>query len=205
VSAAEIPSLADELDVVLAPEGAPSDDDLAAYAYDLDGTDEVAERVARWHAEDAGAADWVARKAQRAARSIDDLQAQRDRLVVQADAWLDRERKRHDATIRWAEGLLQRWLLDEIAADTSKRPKKSRSLPCGVGVKLTGGGQRLVVDDEPALVEWLTSEEPAAVEFVAKYSKTTVKGLVTGDGLAVPGVHIEDTPPSFRCDLGGAS
>ena len=154
-----------------------------------------------WVPDDIDKADWLARKAKRAQESIAELAEQRERLIARTEAWFAEERARHDQTLAWASGLLEVWLRSEIAADDSKRPRKSRSLPCGVTVKVTGGGESLTVEDEPALVEWLKAESPDAVEFVAKYSKADVKRLLTKDGLKVPGVSLVRGEDGFKVEV----
>ena len=160
--------------------------------YDLD---------AAWTPDSIDKANWLARKVKRAQQSIADLAEQRDLEIARTEAWFVEERARHDQTVAWASGLLEVWLRTEIAADDSKRPRKSRSLPCGVTVKVTTGGESLTVDDEPALVEWLKAESPEVVEFVAKYSKADVKRLLTKDGLKVPGVSLVRGEDGFKVEV----
>jgi hypothetical protein len=181
------PNLEDELVDLLAPEGVTHD--------------------GAWEPDDAAAADWVARKGQRAAAALADLQAQRDAIVARTDAWLERERSRHDRTIAWAEDLLGRWLAREIAADDSKKPRKSRNLPSGVTVKRTAGRPRLVVEDHDALVEWLTSNEDTSglVEPVWEFDANRVKALVLEDGVALKGAHVETGDDSYKVVFGGAA
>ena len=177
MSAAESPDLTDELVGVLAPEGAPSDAELSA------ATDPAAGEHP-WRPTDLASADWVGRKAAKAHEAIVELQEQRDRIVAQADAWLDRERRRHDRTLEWAETVLRNWLDAEIAADDSKKPRKSRELPSGVTVKRISGRPSLAVDDEAALVDWLKDHRPDLVEAQVKWvwSKTDVRKLAGDDG-----------------------
>lgn len=205
MSALEQPDhLDDALIDALTPVDAPSDDDIErAQHTPTDDTDEASQdRVQWWTPTDADAADWVARKAQKAHRQVVRLQEQRDRLVAQADAWLERERARHDRTIEWAEAMLRLWLDTEIDSDDSKKPRKSRDLPCGVTVKRTPGGKSLVVEDEDALIQWLDDNYPECLNHTPR--KGDVKKLLAGDGLAVPGVTLEQSPDGFKLDLGGA-
>ena len=95
-----------------------------------------------------------------------------------------RERRRHDRTLEWAETVLRNWLDAEIAADDSKKPRKSRELPSGVTVKRISGRPSLAVDDEAALVDWLKDHRPDLVEAQVKWvwSKTDVRKLAGDDG-----------------------
>lgn len=235
MAAAELPDLDEHLVDVLTPEGAPSDEDIAtATVGDVDEGpgNEAAERVARWTPSDAGAADWAARKAQRAATAISDLRAQRDRIVAQADAWLAHERKRHDATVAWAESMLEVWLRAEIDGDDSKRPRKSRELPCGVTVKQVPGRPRVEVDDAAEFIAWaqdnglgdvlLRTRDPdpdkqaikeaatdvltvvrAGGEDVLDWSRRDDGSLVADTGEVVPGVRVPTGADSYKVETGG--
>jgi len=206
MSANELPDLDADLVDLLAPEGAPTEEAVDYY----DGSDEWRQQ-APWEPDDATAADWVARRAKRAQVQVDSLVEQRDRLVAQADAWLDRERRRHDRTLKWAEDVLGRWLAREIAADTSKKPRKSRDLPSGVRVKQTGGRPKVVLTDLEAFVAWAAENEEGLLrrpdpepnkQALAKLAERD-GDLVTPDGLVVPGVVSERSPDSYSLDLGG--
>lgn len=144
-----------------------------------------------WQIEDESAADWAARKIKTAREQIAAKRAERDRVVAAADEWLTRETKALEDTATFFEGKLCDWLRREIDADP--KGKASRNLPSGVTVKRTPARESLQVDDEQELVRFLAENEDTAdlVEFVPKYSKGEVKKLVTGLGLAVPGVHVE--------------
>ena len=182
--------LADHLAAVLAPEDAPQDDEIAG------------DNVGPFVPTDLGAADWVARKATRATATIRDLQTQRDAIVNQADDWLAHERARHDRTVAWAAGVLEVWLRNEIAGDDSSKPRKSRTLPSGVTVKVTAGRESLVVDDEALLIGWALNEEPHLVKYSPKLAE--IRAALTGDGLAVPGVSLVRGPDGFKLTVGGA-
>ena len=183
MSAQMLTDLDDELIEQLAPHDAPDDDTIQAWDTDLDGATE-AEHVLAWRPTDVGAADWVARKAVRAKDAVASLQAQRDRIVQQADAWLAHERARHDRTQAWAEQMLAVWLTAEIEQDDSKKPKKSRSLPAGVTVKQTAGRGSLEVADPDLMAEWLKTHRPDLVEEQIRFvwSKADAKKLADADG-----------------------
>lgn len=191
-------SIDEYLDEALAPEDAPSPDVIRGYMAAMQSppdSEERAEAESRppWRIDSEGAADWAARKIQRAARILQDKQDQYDRQQAALDQWLESEARELQSDIDFFEGMLGDWLRREIAADDSKKPKVSRKLPCGATVKRTPAGESLQVDDEEALVAFLAGQEDTAelVEFVPKYSKADVKRLVTRDGVKVPGVHIE--------------
>lgn len=185
-------SLDDHLAAALRPQGAP---------------DDWALEDSPWEPDDEGAADWTARKLLAAKQTLADKQRQRDMLVEQADRWLAAQRKPLDDTVAWAERLLGVWLTREIAADESKKPKKSRALPSGVTVKQIAGRETLQVDDETAFLDWAKANAPELVseQVVWKWSKADVKttfeaapaddlgraALVNPDGEPVPGVHVE--------------
>ena len=188
-------NLADHLLDTLQPYGAPSDDDIAALAADVT-------LVRSYVPSDLASADWVGRKAKRAVDAIAALQAQRDAIVGQADTWLAQERTRHDQTVQWATGVLEIYLRIEIAADDSKKPRKSRELPSGVTVKLTSGRQSLVVDDEDTLIAWALDNEPQLVKYSPKLAD--IKAALTADGLAVPGVSLVRGEDGFKLTVGGA-
>lgn len=182
-------ALADWLDDKLAPEDAP------------EGPDE------QWRVTDEASADWAARKIQRYARERDAKQAEYDRIVDAATAWLQTETAELDRQIGFFESKLGAWLKQLIEEDPDG--KKSRRLPCGATVKRTGGNKSLTVQDERALVDWLKDNHPELVEseVVFKWSKTDVKKtftvpddggpLVTEDGEKVPGAAIEVGPYNF--------
>ena len=199
--------LGDVLIDAMEPDGAPSEQDILDLA---DDAPVVSDRLF-WRPESGDEADWVARKAKRARGELDELQAQHDRLVAVAGAWLAHERKRPDATIEWASQMLELWLRNQIAEDDSKKPKKSRSLPAGVTVKLVSGRRRVQIDDPDAFVEWaeVNADDLLNVKVTADKSKLAkLEGdsqLVTADGEVVPGVSAEVGPDSVKVDLGGAS
>lgn len=175
------------------------------------------DRDGPWQIGDESTADWAARKIQRAHRQIAAKQAERDRIVAAADDWLERETKTLTDDALFFEGKLQDWLRREIDADPDGR--KSRRLPCGATVKRTGGAPSLVVDDEQALVEWLTARDATAglVEFVPNIDKAGLKKLrrdddrlawvdeSTGDIVEVDGARIERGPWAYKVETGGGS
>lgn len=187
-------SLDEFLDAELRPEGAPDEWQV--------GSDHP------WRVEDEAAADWAARKVQRARQAIASKQAEYDRVVAAARDWLDRETKTLEDDATFFEGKLADWLRREIDADPDG--KVSRRLPSGVTVKRTGGAASLVVDDEKQLAEWLAERLPTAVEFVAKVDRAAVKKLRrdddrltvvdvdTGELLEAPGARIERGDYGFK-------
>lgn len=200
--------LDEHLETVLAPEGAPSDQDIIEAAEGVPWADEP------WRPEDESAADWVARKALRAAQTLAAKQAQRDRLVAQADAWLASERKRLDSTIAWAEGLLADWLAGEIDADP--KGKKSRELPCGVVVKRTAGRTTTEIVDLEAFKDW--AEGNGHVELLRIKVEPDKRELnkLPGDpedgfvvdpesGERIPGLGRTVSPDSYRLDIPGGA
>ena len=166
-----------------------------------DYLDETLAPADRWQVTDLASADWAARKVQQARAKQAELQAERDRVVAAADEWLARESKTLEDDASFFADRLAEWLASEI--DQDPKGKASRALPCGAVVKRTPARESLVVDDELALVEWLRSQSDSRdlVEFVPKYSKAAVKKLVTGDGLAVPGVRIEPGTHGWKVDV----
>jgi len=202
-----------ELTDALAPDGAPSDVDIANYlrAADIDaGHEQTAKPPFR--VTDLASADWAGRKIRAAQARIDEAKDYRAKVLAQLDAHVEREEARDLPTIQYMESLLGDWLRDEIAADDSKKPKVSRDLPCGVKVKRTGGTASLEVDDADALVDWLKDHRPGLVtsETVWNWSKNDVKKLAddtdriavldeeSGELSEVTGARIVRKPYEYR-------
>lgn len=215
-------ALEEFLEDELAPEGAPSEEDL----YQTHpGGKIVPTDTHPWEVEDESAADWAGRKAQRARRLIAEKRAEHERIVAKADAWLERETSRLESEAAFFEGKLGDWLAREIAKDP--KGKKSRDLPCGVTVKRTGGSPSLVVDDEDALLQWLKDFRPDLVDskIVWEWSKADVKklrqdddrlalvdevvdestGEVVREVAEVKGARIERGPYSFKVVVDGGA
>lgn len=198
MSAAE---LDEQLVDALAPDDAPDDEEIAAHQEDPD-THRLPFAV-----RDLGSADWAGRKIRKAQAKINEAQRWRDRVVAEADAHLEREKARHEPTIEFFELHLKDWLRREIEADTSKKPRASRDLPCGITVKRTPPGKSLVVEDEDALVDFLTTSKDAEGIATPKweYSKTDVKNLIIKQGIAVKGARVETGEPGYKVTVGGGS
>lgn len=154
-----------------------------------------------WTIDNDHEADWAGRKVRDARHRLNELQAQRDRIVAETDAWLQRESKPLNDDIEFFEGRLADWLRRELEADPDG--KKTRTLPCGVTVKRTAARVSLEVTDEKALVEWLTANAEVAegvLDWQPKYSKNDIKKLITDDGLAVPGVALVEGEHGWKVD-----
>jgi hypothetical protein len=192
VSAEQLPDLDEFLTDALAPDTAISD---------------------VWTPTSEGEADWAARKILRARQTIAAKRAEAQRIIDETQRWLDKVTAEHERTATFLESRLAAWLTAEIAADESKKPRKSRELPCGAVVRQTAGRASLVVDDETAFVDWAVDHAPHLVssEVVWSWSKADVKKafdatkpddlgmsrLVT-DGEPVPGVHVETSPDAVK-------
>lgn len=180
--------LDEQLTDALAPSDAPSDDELSAYYESLEDPDPEGELhplpKPPFTVDGLGSADWAGRKIKRAQAAVDEAKAWRDRIVAEADAALARERERHEPTVTFFETLLADWLRREIEADTSKKPRASRDLPCGLTVKRISGKPSLEVEDADALVDWLKDHRPDLVssEVVWNWSKNDVKKLADDEG-----------------------
>lgn len=182
----------------------PYDDDLLD-ALAPDGAPVEADDDTPWQVTDLGSADWASRKARQARRKIAEAKAERDRIVAAADEWLERQTREHARAAEWFEGRLIEWLRRELEDDP--KGKKSRELPSGAVVKRTSGRERLVVEDERAVGEWLSSQEDThdLVEWVPKFSRSEVKKLVLSTGEVPPGARLERGEDSYKVELGGAS
>ena len=188
----------------LAPDDAPTEDEIREYA-DLATPDPEGHTrepddhpVRRFEVRDLASADWAGRKIRQAQSKIDEARDYRAKVIAQLDAHVAREEARHAPTIEFFEHHLTQWLRRELDADP--KGKKSRDLPCGLTVRKTAGRPRLVVDDHEALVDFLTSSEETheLVEAVWKYDANEVKRLVTRDGLALKGAHVETGEDSYK-------
>lgn len=214
-----------ELDVMLtdalAPPDAPSDDEIRAWAESHEYVDPEGNAATPvqlpFSVDSIGSADWAGRKIQQAKRRVAEVRAWRDRIVAEADAAVAREQARQQPTVEFFEAHLAAWLRREIEADTSKRPRKSRDLPCGVRVRQTPGGKSLAVDDADALVDWLQTYRPDLVgepQVVYPWSKTDVKKIADDDGRIVvvdpesgeiveAPARVETSPSRVIVDVGG--
>lgn len=204
-AAPTITELDDELLDALAPPDAPSDDEVRDYLEALSYVDPEGHTpptpTLPFAVRDLGSADWAGRKVAQAQAKVDEVRAWRDRVVAEADAAVAREEARQRPTVEFFEWHLTDWLRREIEADTSKKPRKSRDLPCGVTVKRTPGGKTLVYTDEAALVEWLDANYPECLNVSPR--KAEVKTLLTKDGVKVPHVVIEESPDGYSVVVGG--
>lgn len=172
-----------------------------------------------WIPDSVQAADWVARKARRARQEIDEVEANYQAQLAYLNAYRADGKRPHERTLVWAEQVLELWLRGEIDRDDSKKPRKSRVLPSGVKVGLTGGQPRLEVENEPAFVDWLKTYRPELVtaEIQWKWDKRDVTSKVrddkdrlvaadpeTGEVVEAPGARIVRRQ-NVNVDTGGDS
>ena len=185
----------------LAPDDAPTDDEIRGYIDALSDTDEdvrehAEKRPPPFEVRDLASADWAGRKIRQAQSKIDEARDYRAKVIAELDAHVAREEARHTPTIEFFEHHLTQWLRRELEADP--KGKKSRDLPCGLTVKRTAGKPSLVVEDEEALVEWLRDGHPDLVEFVPKYDKGDLKKAFLETGEAMKGARVETGEDSYK-------
>lgn len=215
-------ALDDELTDALAPADAPDDGTILAAVADAAAGAEPAPMP--WQVDSIGAADWAARKIRRALREIDAIEDYRAQVIAQLDEAVAAERARQEPVIEFFESRLYDWLDREIASDESKRPRKSRTLPCGLTVKRTAGREVVEVEDQDAFVAWasstghdfllrppkapqpdkaalakaawqeLTATTGAGVEVEVSWQRDDDGRLMTPDGEVVPGVRAVANP-----------
>ncbi len=166
-----------------------------------------------WQIRSSEEADWAGRKLQQIYAECDEAKQQWARVVDQATDWLVGITDPLDRDIEFFEGHLSAWLEREIEADDSKKPRQSRSLPCGVTVKRTKGRERVDVFDEDAFVAWaLDTDHTDLIKTKHAPSKVDIAGLtqhdgqfITEDGEIVPGVTVVTGEDRYTVDVGGTS
>ncbi len=164
-----------------------------------------------WRITDIQSANWAAMKVRKARAAKAAAKAEFEGFVDAARYWLDECSKEYDRDIAFFEGHLQAWLEREIAADDSKRPKQSRSLPCGVTVKRTAGRERVDVFAEDDFIQWaIDTGRTDLIKTKHTPSKVDIAGLtqhdgqfVTEDGEIVPGVTVVRGEDRYSVDVGG--
>ena len=166
-----------------------ADPEREVFAHDVAEVEVSAEAAAQ-HYDDPGhwCAPWLAEQM----AIIDDG-------IVRRKAWLDRELKRIE---RKREYLLWKWgpiAQNEVFQQT--RGKKSRSIdtPSGrVGFRKSGGGEKVVVDDEELAIRHAADKCPDAIKVTRKLLVSELKALPE----PLPGTHKETTPKRDRFFVG---
>lgn len=163
-----------------------------------------------WQIRSAEEADWAGRKLQQLYAKKNDVIQQGNRLIREAQAWMQAECAPIEQDISFFEGQLQAWLQREIEADDSTKPRQSRSLPCGVTVKRIAGRERVDVFDEDAFVQWaLETEHSDLVRTITVPDKNGIKAFanidgqfITEDGEILPGVTVVRGEDRYRVEMG---
>ena len=112
--------------------------------------------------------------------------------ALRVKGWADAENRRarrEEAFFLKRFGIeLDAWLTQELAARQSRQ--KSINLPAGrVGRRKVA--DKLVIDDEQALLDWARVHLPEAVKAVETFRKSAVNDLFLTTGELPPGVQIE--------------
>lgn len=172
---------------------------------DLEAVNEQAETADSVAAETAAEAELAALVPQRFAVCDADSANWVVRHIAQARAyaeavqlWAEREKRRaqreEDFFLRRFGVELEAWARRELKK--LKTSRKSIFLPAGsVGFRKVGA--KLVVDDEPSVLDWASAHCQAAVIILRKLSKTNLNDHFAKTGELPDGTHLEPVEEKF--------
>jgi phage host-nuclease inhibitor protein Gam len=189
----------DPQDVPLPPELASPDGDadawvsqLAAHAVMISedaGTDpdfvgrdlaggimpgEAPEAARRWTVTGDGEAEWAMRHVAAATAELESLREQAEAWESRIHAWFMHRAKPLQATVAFMSAHLERYATDLRKADEKR---KTVTLPSGK-VTTTRTQPKVVVRDEPAVIEWAETFAPAAVARDPRLRLTELRAVV---------------------------
>lgn len=170
-------------------EGSPSIIPTGVGSLDAEVDIEVLRAVPKqFSIEDEHSANWLVRK-------ITDARKYAEHVKAWADQEL-RRAEREEHTLMFLFGRqIEAWVRSELERLSTKR--KSIALPAGtVGFRTIA--QKLVIDDEAAVIQWAKTNLPAAVVTVERLSKTEINRLTEETGeIPEVGVHLERESQRF--------
>lgn len=134
------------------PDGAPSDDMIAARFIDDDaGNDPYFDPpLPAWAIIDDSAAEWAMAKAANAHAEIETVKDQAHTWIEQVKAWAHDAARRAQSTLGYFEGRLEQYALTRRAGDDKAA---TLLLPSGV-VRTRRNSRKAVLVDEPAVIAW---------------------------------------------------
>lgn len=121
--------------------------------------DALPERAQAWRIDGTGSAAWAMAKVAEAEAAIEEITAQAVEWYGRIDEWLKDQGAPHLRTKAFFEAHLERFALDQREADPKR---KSLVLPGGK-VSTTAKSAKVIVTDEPELIQWAQSHAPEVV------------------------------------------
>src|SRR5688500_12077491 len=128
---------------------------------------DLPEQVQAWRIDGTGSAAWAMAHVAQAEAALSDLTAQAVEWYGRIDEWLVKESAPYRRTRDFFAGQLERYALDVREADPKR---KSVSLPSGK-VQTTGKSAKVIVTDEPELIQWAQKHAP---EIITERTVTSV-------------------------------
>lgn len=132
-----------------------------------DDGDDLPEQVQAWRIDGTGSAAWAMAHVAQAEAALTDLTAQAVEWYGRIDEWLFKESAPFCRTRDFFAGQLERYALDVREADPKR---KSVVLPSGK-VQTTAKGAKVIVTDEPELIQWAQKHAP---EIITERTVTSV-------------------------------
>lgn len=137
---------------------------------------------------DESSANWLVRR-------IVEARAYAERVTTWAEREKRRARREEEFFMHAYGRQLEDWAAGRIALLGGRR--KSLNLPAG-SVGFRTAGPRLVVDDEPAVMNWARRNCPDAVVTIERLSKSALnQRFKTSGEIPEQGAHLEDAHQTF--------
>lgn len=150
----------------------------------------------RFKVTDKASAEWCLRKIAAYKREIQENEELVKAEIQRLNDWLTRVNQQAIERINYLTGLLQEYMMQEVAKDPKCRSIK---LPHGT-IRFRKQQPEWTFDDEKVL-SWLKQNRPDLIQIIEKYNKNDVKKLIKETGEIIDGVEIQFREDKFEVEV----